>query len=178
MRGPQASLAATASNGTGYVPANTPLPYSIAFNNPANHALGQVRIVTELDADLDPRSMRLGDLKLGDINIHVPGEKANFQGDFDFTGSKGFILRVSAGIDVATRTATWLLQAIDPDTGEVMRDNVHGLLAPASAGNVANADQLTRGFVSYKVQAADNAQSNATIFASARILFDDGAAGR
>jgi hypothetical protein len=29
--------------------------------------------------------MRLGDLKLGGINVHVPGDKANFQGDFDFT---------------------------------------------------------------------------------------------
>ena len=70
------------------MPSDTPLPYSISFNNPSNGALGQLRIVTELDPSLDPRSLRLGDLKLGDINIHVPGDKANFQADFDFTAKE------------------------------------------------------------------------------------------
>ncbi|UUZ69428.1 putative Ig domain-containing protein [Polaromonas sp. P2-4] len=170
VRGPQGALAA---DGTSYVPAATPLPYTVSFNNSTNHAVGQIRIVSQLDADLDPRSLRLGDLKLGDINVHIPADKANFQGDFDFTGNKGFILRVSAGIDVQTRTATWLLQAIDPDTGEVMHDPQRGLLAPSIDPNQANADQLKRGFVSYTVQSLDIAHSNATISASARIFLDD-----
>ncbi|QNM98964.1 PPC domain-containing protein [Chitinimonas koreensis] len=165
VRGPQGMLAA---DGKRYVPAATPLPYTVSFNNPASQPAGQLRIVTELDPALDARSLRLGDLKLGDINVHVPADRANFQADFDFTGNKGFILRVSAGIDVASRTATWLLQAIDPDTGEVLRDATRGLLAPSADG----APQAQRGFVSYTVMAADGAASGIGIGARARILID------
>jgi len=170
VRGPQGALAA---DGASFVPADTPLPYTVSFNNSTSHAVGQIRIVSQLDAAIDPRSLRLGDLKLGDINVHIPADKANFQGDFDFTGNKGYILRVSAGVDAQTRTATWLLQAIDPDTGEVMHDPAHGLLAPSNDPNQANADQLKRGFVSYTVRSSDLAESNATISASARIFLDD-----
>jgi hypothetical protein len=67
---------------------------------------------------------------------------ANFQGDFDFTATKGFILRVSAGIDAETRIATWLLQVIDPDTGEQLNDSQRGLLVP----DATNAD-AKRGYV-------------------------------
>ena len=86
VRGPQG---ASAADGSSYVPAGTPLPYTLSLNNTTGHAVGQVRIVTELDANLDARSLRLGDLKLGDINVHIPVDKAVFQGDFDFTGIKG-----------------------------------------------------------------------------------------
>jgi len=169
VRGPQA---VTGSDGNSYVPADVALPYTVSFTNPSEAGIGQLRLVSEIDADLDIRSLRLGDLKLGDINIHLPVDRANFQGDFDFTGSKGFILRVSVGIDASTRIATWLLQAIDPDTGEVWQDNVRGLLLPAADANVANAGQLKKGFVSYTVRASDTAPSKAEIISSARIFVD------
>ncbi|MHB8165903.1 MAG: hypothetical protein ACYDDT_03880, partial [Sulfuricella sp.] len=81
-----------------------------------------------------------------------------------------FILRVSAGIDVTTRTATWLLQAIDPDTGEVMHDATRGLLVAAIDVSQSKTDsaQQKRGSVSYTVQAADSALSGAEISTSAR----------
>ena len=160
---PQATLNA---QGASYVPAGVALPYTVTFNNPSVTAQGQVRIVTQLDPSLDPRSLRLGDLKIGDINIHIPDDRADFQGDFDFTGSKGYILRVSAGIDEATGIATWLLQAIDPDTGEVLNDPSHGLLLPVTGSATS-----TRGSVSYTVRAADTAVTGATIATQARVFF-------
>ncbi|HNB45966.1 MAG TPA: putative Ig domain-containing protein, partial [Burkholderiaceae bacterium] len=129
---------------------------------------GQLRIITQIDPSLDIRTLSLGDLKLGDINVHLPAGRANFQGDFDFSASKGFVLRVSAGIDAATGVATWLLQAIDPDTGEVLHDVTRGLLA--RSGNPASADE-TRGFVGYTLRSAD-APSGSEITASARLLID------
>jgi len=170
IRGPQGIPDVS---GTIFVPASTALPYSVGFNNPTNHALGQLRILTELDPSLDMASLRLGDLKLGDINIHVPGNKAAFQGDFDFTATKGFILRVSAGIDASTRIATWLVQAIDPDTGDVMHDITRGLLAPASDPTKVTTPAQLRGSVSYTISASSTALSGATITSSARIIFDD-----
>ena len=97
-----------------FLPSGYALPYTVRFANPsdAGSTVSEVRIVTPLDADLDPRSFRLADLKIGDVSVHVPSDRATFQGDFDFTNSKGFILRVSAGIDPKSATATWLVQAI------------------------------------------------------------------
>ncbi|MBU3058495.1 hypothetical protein, partial [Pseudomonas indica] len=97
---------------------------------------------------------------------------ANFQGDFDFTATKGFILRVSAGVDASTGIATWLLQAIDPDTGEVMQDATRGLLVASAGASQTQAEQQTRGFISYTIRSADTAASGAEITASARILID------
>ncbi|HRD91359.1 MAG TPA: hypothetical protein PK752_24335, partial [Accumulibacter sp.] len=165
VRGPQAVLGA---DGKHYVPADTALPYTITFANPAETPAGQLRIITRIDPSLDIRTLSLGDLKLGDINVHLPAGRANFQGDFDFSASKGFVLRVSAGIDAATGVATWLLQAIDPDTGEVLHDVTRGLLA--RSGNPASADE-TRGFVSYTLRSAD-APTGSEITASARLLID------
>src|SRR6185436_5574486 len=98
--------------------------------------VGQVRVVEQLDANLDPRTFRLGDLRLGDLRVHIPGGPGTFQSDFDFTQSKGFILRVSAGLDLTTNTASWLLQAIDPLTGEVVTDPTKGLLPPDNAAGI------------------------------------------
>ncbi|MCP4925155.1 MAG: hypothetical protein GY916_04335, partial [Gammaproteobacteria bacterium] len=170
IRGPQGVLD---PSGNTYVPANTPLPYTVSFNNPDNQAQGELRIVSELDADLDPRSFRLGDLKIGDINIHMPTDRANFQGDFDFSGNKGFILRVSAGVDASTNIATWLLQAIDPDTGEVLQDSLRGLLAPSSDPTQATTSDQLRGYVNYTVVAAGAAESGSEINAGARVFFAD-----
>ncbi|MBI3231049.1 MAG: fibronectin type III domain-containing protein, partial [Burkholderiales bacterium] len=164
VKGPQAVLNA---QGVSYVPAGIDLPYTLNFQNSTDHALGQVRIVTQLDSDVDPRTLRLNDIKLGDITIHIPADKAVFQGDFDFTKNKGFILRVSGGVDAQTHTATWLLQAINPDTGEVLNDPIRGLLIPDEKGGNKT------GFVSYTVQGSATAALGAKIDTSARILFDD-----
>ena len=119
----------------GYLPVGQSLPYTVQFqNDPAAQTQpGEIRVVTELDEDLEPFTFRLGDIKIGDINVHVPGNHALFQGDFDFSQAKGFVLRISAGIDVPARQATWLIQAIDPDTGEVIQDPHRGLLPPNNA---------------------------------------------
>ena len=95
------------------------LPYTIHFENSAGtvNSPAEIRIVSQLDATLDPYKFRLGGIKLGSINVNIPTGRASFQGDFDLTNSRGFILRVSAGVDPVTHTATWLLQAIDPQTG-------------------------------------------------------------
>jgi hypothetical protein len=101
----------TAETG-GFLPAEERLPFTVHFQNDpvASGHVSEVRVVTQLDSDLQARSFRLGDIKLGDINVHIPSSRSLFQGDFDFVNTKGFILRVSAGIDLKTQTATWLLQ--------------------------------------------------------------------
>ncbi|MBL8482577.1 MAG: hypothetical protein JNJ60_10290, partial [Rhodocyclaceae bacterium] len=151
-----------------FVPLGLPEPYTIQFANgaDASASVGEVRIVSQLDSDLDPRSFRLGDLKLGDIQVHVPGSVGSFQSDFDFSASRGFILRVNAGIDVNSNTITWLLQAIDPLTGEVVQDPAKGLLPPDDASGAG------RGFVSYTVVPKAGLATGTSISAQARVLFN------
>jgi YD repeat-containing protein len=150
-----------------YVPVDQPLPYTILFTNPSSTStVGQIRIVSQLDPNVDPRSFRLGDLQIGDLQVHIPNTVGSFQGDFDFTRSKGFILRVSAGIDIHSGTITWLLQAIDPTTGEVEQGPTRGLLAPGSTAS---------GFATYTVQPLSGLATGTQISAQARVLFDTSA---
>jgi YD repeat-containing protein len=155
----------------GLVPLGQALPYSIQFENAASAstAVGEVRIVSQLDSDLDPRQFRLGDIQLGDIQVHLPTGRGSFQGDFDFTRQKGFILRVSAGLDPLSNTETWLLQAIDPKTGEVIQDTRRGLLLPNDVkGNGS-------GFVTYTAQAKADVATGTEITSQAKILYNTAA---
>ncbi len=127
----------------------------------------EVRVVTQLDEQLDLRSFRLGDLRIGDISVHVPQGQSVFQGDFDFTEAKGFLLRVSAAVDPASGQATWLLQAIDPLTGELLEDPDNGLLPPNDALDAG------AGYVSYTVVLSDDAETGALLTAQARVFLDN-----
>ena len=76
----------------GFLPLEQRLPYTIQFENDSaspTHT-SEIRVVTELDEDLDVNSFRLGDLKIGEINVHVPADRSLFQGEFDFSEAKGF----------------------------------------------------------------------------------------
>ncbi|MCH5373133.1 MAG: hypothetical protein JJ992_04105, partial [Planctomycetes bacterium] len=154
---------------SGFVPAEEPLPFTVHFqNDPASSShTSEIRVVTPLDPNLDARSFRLGDLKVGDITVHIPNSRSLFQGDFDFTDSLGFLLRVSAGVDLKTSSATWLLQAIDPLTGELVQDPNVGLLPPN------NAQGQGAGFVSYSMVPSEEAETGAEITATARVLMNN-----
>ncbi|HWY88731.1 MAG TPA: pre-peptidase C-terminal domain-containing protein, partial [Gemmataceae bacterium] len=154
-----------------FVPLGQPLPYTIQFQNApaASSTVGQVRIVSRLDPNLDPRTLRLGDIKLGDVTVHVPSGVGSFQEDIDLTSSKGFILRVSGGIDINSDTMTWLLQAIDPLTGEVITDPGKGLLPPDNASGAGE------GFVSYTVKPLAGLTTGTQVSSQARVLFNTAA---
>ncbi|MCC6007963.1 MAG: tandem-95 repeat protein, partial [Rhodobacteraceae bacterium] len=149
----------------GYVPLGRDLPYNVGFANDDPHdAVRELRVVVEIDRDLDAGDFALADMRFGDIEISVPAGSWGFQRDYDFSDSHGFILRVSAGVNVmeTPQTATWLVQAIDPASGEVMRDRTQGLLAPGESGEVG-----------YSVRLAGGEFSGNAVRAEARVLMDD-----
>ena len=158
-----------------FVPVDTHLPYTISFENPAdaNEHVKRIRIQQELDADLDVRSFLLGDIFLGDIQVHLPDYRASFSGDFDFVEEKGFVLRVTAGVDVTTGIALWTFTALDPQTGLIVSDPDKGLLAP-------NIDGSRAGRVSYTIKPWPAYTEDVTlttgseISASARVTYDGG----
>ncbi|MDN5787881.1 CARDB domain-containing protein, partial [Pseudorhodobacter sp.] len=147
-----------------WVPAGYALPHEVGFSVDADAArpLRELRIVTTLDPSLDARSFRLGGLTLGDLSLKVPAGRMVWQQDLDLSASRGFILRFSAGMDIESRTATWLVQAIDPKTGELLDTaGPEGLLLAGESGGVK-----------FTASADPDAISGADISASARILTD------
>ena len=159
------------SEDNGYIPNGQPLPFTVNFQNDpeASTSPGEIRITTQLDPGLDPRTFRLGDIQIGDIDIQIPSNLALFQGDFDFTSSNGFIVRVSAGVDLQSGTATWLIEAINPVTGLVITNPDSGLLPPN------NAEGAGAGYVTYTIEPYATAATGTQISATATVLFNTAA---
>ncbi|MCA9186965.1 MAG: tandem-95 repeat protein, partial [Planctomycetales bacterium] len=158
----------------GWIPDRADLPFTIQFENDSasGRFVNEVRVVSSIDEGLDGFSFELGDIQIGSIKVDIPAGKSLYQGEFDFTESNGFILRVTAGIDLYQEdlpVATWTLQAIDPLTGELLQSSTRGLLRPNNAlGEGA-------GFVSYSIKPDVRVSTGDTISASARVLFDTAA---
>ena len=159
------------SEDNGYIPNGQALPFTVNFQNDpaATTSPGEIRITTQLDPSLDPRTFRLGDIKIGDIDIQMPSNLGLFQGDFDFTSSNGYIVRVNAGVDLQTGTATWLIEAINPITGVVITNPADGLLPPN------NAEGIGAGYVTYTVEPYATAATGTQISATATVLFNTAA---
>ncbi|MCA9137966.1 MAG: hypothetical protein KDB00_14440, partial [Planctomycetales bacterium] len=153
----------------GFVPVGQALPFTVQFQNDPNASSysSEIRVATDLDPNLDPRSFRLGDIKVGDITVRIPEGRSLFQGEFDFVDSLGFVLRVSAGVDLTTNSATWLLQAIDPLTGELVRNPNIGLLRPN------NAQSQGAGFVSFSIEASEAGDTGSDITSTSRVLLNN-----
>src|SRR5262249_5487411 len=63
-------------------------------------------------------------------------------------------------------TVTWLFQAIDPDTGDLIQDLSRGLLPPNNAGNAGS------GYVTYTVMPEDGVATGTRVKSKARVLFN------
>jgi subtilase family serine protease len=154
----------------GFVPAEQALPFTVHFQNDPTSptSVREIQIVTQLDPALDITSFRLGDMQIGEYPIDVPDNSGLFQRDYDLTNAKGYILRVSAGMDPIRREVIWRIQAIDPLTGEVVQDSSRGLLPPNDTLGTG------AGFVSYTAKVRGDLSDGSELTASARVIFDSG----
>src|SRR5207302_3342972 len=61
----------------GFVPAAEPLPFTVNFqNDPAGTTYAnEIHVVVGLDPNLDAHSFRPGDLKVGDVTVHIRQER-------------------------------------------------------------------------------------------------------
>jgi hypothetical protein len=85
----------------------------------------------------------------------------------DLTDSLGIFVDVSAGIDVETNRAFWILRSIDPSTARAPANPYAGFLP------VNDSLGAGEGFVDYLVRAAPTAQTGDLVHARARIVFDN-----
>ena len=96
-----------------------------------------------------------------------PATSRSTRATFDFSRTKGFDLYVSAGVDIQTGIATWLIEAIDPLTGAVITNPNLGLLPPN------NAEGAGAGFVTFTVLPRTDVTTGTTLTATATVLFNN-----
>jgi RHS repeat-associated protein len=151
-----------------WITATETLPYTIRFENAsdATAPVHQLKITQQLDSDLDWRTFRVGDFGWGDLFFDVPANRSFYNQRLDLTSKLGFFVDVAAGINPVTKEAFWTLTAIDPQTGEMVKDARTGFLPP-NDGNGSG-----QGFVTYTVRSARSVSTGAVIDAQARIVFD------
>jgi len=150
-----------------WINAAAPLGYTVRFENQASATAPaqQVTVTLALDADLDPRTVRLGDFGWGDIVIDVPDNVSFYIDRIDLRATHGYLLDVLAGVDVTTGEVFWTLTTIDPATGEIPDDPTIGFLPPnASAGQ-------GEGFMHYTVKVREGVPTGTVIDARATIVF-------
>jgi RHS repeat-associated protein len=145
------------------------LPYSIHTQNPSTAQAAQtLHVTSQLDADFDPATFRLGEIDLGDLRIRVPDDRTWYETRIDARSSLGVFINVSAGVDLATGLITWDLAAIDPATSDVSNNPSLGLLLPDGSA----ASRYARLY--YSVGPRSNVADGASLDGSAAIAFNGG----
>jgi RHS repeat-associated protein len=151
-----------------FITASGTKAYTIRFENDASAGAPAQRIVVtqQLDSDLDFRSFRLDDFGFNNQRFELDGRSGFLSQRLDLTAAHGYVVDISAFVDVATGLVTWTLQTIDPRTGEAPLDATVGLLPPND--DTGRGD----GFLSYTIRAKNNLPTGTVIDAEARIVFD------
>ncbi len=153
-----------------WVSVHDAMEYHIRFENDAIFATSSaasVLVSVPIDDDIDPYSFRLGAMGFGDKIIDVPVNATYFQQRLDYSQDLGFKLDVTAGLDVPNNRFFWLMQTIDPATGQPPLDPTFGFL-PVN-------DTLTgsgEGFVSFVCKPKDATLTGENIEQQASIIFD------
>ena len=132
-----------------WITAADKIPYQIRFENAAiATAPAQVVQITQtLDPDLNPSSFRLTSFGFDNQTFEIPANRAFYSTRLDLTATRGFVVDVTMGIDVAKRQAFFTMATIDPETGEQPLDADVGFLP------INDATGRGEGFVSYTIRA-------------------------
>jgi RHS repeat-associated protein len=152
-----------------FISSSKPLAYTIDFENAstASAPAQNVTITEQLDSNLDWRTFRLTGFGFDNLTYTLSGKQAFYSARLDLTGTKGYYVDVSAGVNVATGLVTWTFQTIDPNTGQTPLNPLTGFLPVNDANNDGQA------FVSYTVQAKSGVQSGDVADAQATVVFDN-----
>ena len=142
--------------------------YTILFENlPTATAPAQEVIIThQLDANLDFTTFEVGPFGWQELIFLVPPGQSFYETRIDMTGSLGYFVDFSAGIDFETGIATWTFISIDPLTGDLISDALAGFLPP----NMTSPEG--EGFVEFSVRPREGTGTGDVILAQASIVFD------
>jgi hypothetical protein len=165
-RDPNEKVGPTAADQENFVSQLVDWPYTIYFENvpTASAAARQVVITDSLDANLDWRKFRLGEIAFGNTVIKVPANRSYY--NTTLTLASGNLLEIDAGINALSGEARWTFTTIDPITGQPPLDPHTGFLPPNDTTGTG------QGHVYYTVKPNANAAQGAEIRNKALIVFD------
>jgi len=164
-----------------WVSVNERLGYVIRFENDAEFATGPAQTVTirhQLDPNVDPYTLRLGDFGFGSFNFSVPPNSITHSNRLDVSDSLGVFVDVIAGIDAQNNEAFWILKSVDPATGQTPIDAALGFLEVTDTTITRFNDSIPKpseGFVSFSIMPNSALLTGDTILADASIIFDENA---
>ena len=154
----------------GYVSANTPMPYTIDFEN-VSTATAPAQIVTitdQLSSNLDWRTFQLGQIAFGNRVITVPAGRSFFETTVDLRpDGEDLLVQIDAGIDPTTGIVHWTFASLDPDTGQAPIDASVGFLPPDDANHDGE------GYVTYTVKPLASSPTGTVITNQATVTFDE-----
>lgn len=153
-----------------FVAARQPMPYTIDFENvpTATAPVQVVRVTDQLDANVDWRSFRLGDMGFGKYVIPVPTGRCYYRTKYQLGADlNNLVVDVDAGIDITTGMVHWTLTTIDPLTGERPENPLLGFLLPDDA------EHLGQGYVQYTVKPKTGIPTGSLIKNKGTIFFDE-----
>jgi hypothetical protein len=150
-----------------YVRPGDLITYTILFENQASASLpAQMVTVTDtLDANLDWSTVQLGTMGFNHTTIAVPAGVQTFATQASVATDPNPV-EVNATLNPGTGVITWLLQSVDPVTGQLVTDPLAGFLPPD------NAQQAGEGYVTYTVRSRGGLGTGTQILNQANIVFD------
>lgn len=146
------------------------MDYTVRFENDPVFATSNASLVfitVPIDDDIDPFSFRLNAIGFGSKFITMPDNANLYQERIDYAEELGFHLDVTAGLDITNNRFFWLLETIDPLTGQPPTDPLAGFL-PVN-------DTLTgsgEGFVTFSCKPKSTTLTGEVVSHQASIVFD------
>lgn len=154
-----------------WISSTNAIPYRIDFENVATASApaATVTITDTLDAGLNPGTFRLGSIHIADREITVPDNLISWSGTVDLTATRGVLLHIDAGVDASTNPpkAFWVLQSIDPATGDPPTNGLLGFLPPNDSTGRGT------GYVEFTIRPRRTIASGAVVRNKATIVFDN-----
>ncbi|MDE0804975.1 MAG: carboxypeptidase regulatory-like domain-containing protein, partial [Acidimicrobiales bacterium] len=135
----------------------------------AEVSAARVTIETELDEDVNPDTVQLGDVQIGEVVIDVPDGLSAYEGvhgPYDDPGGEEGQIMIEVEGSIVDGSIRWVLTALEPGTGFVVGD-LRGLLPPEDGTDIG------KGSVGYSVAPGSGAGNGTVVTAQASIVFDD-----
>jgi hypothetical protein len=129
-----------------------------------------ITVVDQFDTNADIRTFRLGEIVFSHYTVTVPANRSFFSTSMPLTDQgSNIVANISAGVNVATGTATWTITAIDLNTGAEPLDPNLGLLPPDTTNSIGE------GYVLYTIQPLAGLPTGTVITNQAVITFESNA---